>query len=116
MKELFDHEKHLRALEETAEWLRGRGKHDEANAVATARRIHLDMVGRMAEARRVTARIRRHVSFDESGALGTFLRNQVVTMERYVVQREGPWIGSDLYPSGWPDGKPSESDAKVVDS
>ncbi len=89
MKDPFNHQKHLRELEETEEHLRSIGRDTMAHAVSLARRIHIDHQGRVEQARQAAKRLQK---------LADNAMNIVRDIETYVSKPDGPWIGMPLYP------------------
>lgn len=97
----FDHARLHQRLVEAAECLGG--KHEEYSiAVEQARTILIDEIGRIAEARRVAAKLRAMGEGDEPLSADV-VRNLAYRMEEYVTQARGPWIGAPLFAPGWPD-------------
>lgn len=89
MAEAFDHDKHCRLLEEAEHELRMLGKDHLAGAVSRALMIHREFESRVAEARRVHRRLERAKQL---------IHQEQRTLEQYVCQARGPWIGPELFP------------------
>ena len=107
----FDHNRLHSLLEEADRFLRCDGRHAHAWAVSTALSILIDEVGRMAEGRRVANKLREigehppsRLATGEEGVRDA-VRQLAYTMEQYVTQPEGPWIGTPLFAKDWPDGE-----------
>jgi hypothetical protein len=85
----FDHDAHVRLLEEAEHELRRVGKDAMATACGRAAMIHREMESRHATAVRQVDQIRR-----EAAKLESIAR----TCDEYVISPKAPWIGFDLFP------------------
>lgn len=110
MSRPFDHNRLHTLLEEAERLLRGDGRDEHAWAVSTALNILIDEIGRMAEGRRVARKLREIGEHPPSGlvtgeaGVRDRVRQLAYTMEEYVTQAKGPWIGTPLFAKDWPDG------------
>lgn len=110
MSRPFDHNRLHSLLEEADRLLRADGRPEHAWAVSTALAILIDEIGRVAEGRRVARKLRAIGEHPPSGLVAgeegvrDAVRQLAYTMEQYVTQGAGPWIGAPLYAADFPDG------------
>ncbi len=89
----FDHEQHVRLLEEAERELRRSGQHDHlAGAVSRAVMFHHEFISRIGAARNTQDQLRR---------LADKLHAEARSMGEYVTKEDLPWI-SKLKAFIWP--------------